>query len=269
MTMTDKDLAAKIFAFLEQSEILRADTTCKAWRKIISAPLFWSPKMLDLSYAQTKHAYYPCLFEGFIHEFACNGNLISSVISQKRFSCCRALDLAKHRFQPCDWLSVRRSLEFKMTDLQDLNLRGTSIFDEEGGRCSVIAVERSLDFIAGLRNLTCTLEQRWFNNWVCESLASLTLDADYASAILDFQFPSLIHLCIENNRDLTACCEHLVVFFAKSQAVQTLTFFNCDIIVQHVPLLDSLFNSAHCPPYLERIHVQNQCGHCCILERHK
>jgi hypothetical protein len=230
------EVASSIFAFLTQSELFQSDSTCRAWREIISAPEFWAKLNLDMSFSQVPNLSQPSSVRGYsVKKLACSGIIVSQVLSQPRFSTCRTLDLSGNQFHHEDWQIVQKSMVSSMTNIEHLNLRRILLFYPYGYQIEVQLSRYSKVFCSRLRSLTYThLKKYDFNNSVYrraafENLVSLSLDGGPNSNSpddhgFDFDLPSLLHLRIENNVVLTDY--GLVYLFQKCPALRTLTLKN-------------------------------------------
>ena len=235
------DMSRSMFSFLTQSELLAADTCCRSWRTIISAPAFWVNRKLNASRP---------MFKSFAPKIECQ---LWLVLAQPRFSSCRAVDLSHHYLGDHEDLAVLRYLFRVMSDLEEVQLKnvfvsdgqdkfGTSPYLEEclgelgGSRLHTLVIPSvSVDVffrdyaIAGAvpRKLQ-VLSQRFPN------LVSLTLDGGYAADLADDHdygvddfgpvFPSLLHVRLENNRVLR--CSGLRRLFARCPQLRSLTLVN-------------------------------------------
>ena len=264
------EVICSIFSFLTQFELLQSDSTCRAWKKVISAADFWAKLNLDLSHSQVRGHLIRTSFVYPLQQLACSGMIISQVLSQPRFSTCLMLDLSGHYFQLEDWQRVLNSMVSCMHHIEHLNLRRIKIYYPDRYQILCSLSEFYKDFCSRLRSLAYTHVKRYDYHFnpappkEFRNLVSLTLDGGrIANSPEDYDFmgveslPSLIHLRIENNDVITVW--GIVGLFKAFPALRTLTLMNCrnawmgmyEADYAWMELVDA------CPTGLERIVLPN------------
>ena len=113
------DMAYFMFSFLTQSELLSADTCCRTWRMIISAPTFWVSRKLYAS-RQFFSVYCPSA----LRLPSSTIEVLCEVLVQPRFSSIRALNLFFHNIKVLyKAIQLLRDLSNHiMPDLQEVDL---------------------------------------------------------------------------------------------------------------------------------------------------
>ena len=250
-----------IFECLTQSELLRADGCCRAWRASISLSGFWARRTMDLSFSH--------LVFGRYSSFSTVA-IICFVLSQQRFSMCSGLDLSGHEIEHCHWTTIFRTYAFAC-QVRNLNLIIRNIRMKNSPMISNIM--STLAALCGnrIRSLTITSSnpecvcnyKTCFPNLTCLTLDGLHIRHDgfnreYLDYLRHILIPSsLQHLHIRNNSVLNNT--DLCTLLKQCRKLRTLTFVRCHQLkwrhLSHVKLLAGM-----CPGSIELLSIDVDSG---------